>query len=225
MWIPQLVNRSGGCYNYGNGETENSFRVSDDGIRKREEKMDNREIILNATLEIFREKGMRFTMDDIASRVGMSKKTIYVLFQDKEDLFAKMVDYSFDQIKESEQQVLRDEKSDTVEKIRAILGVLPKSYRDLDFGQLYILKDKYPRIYERLEERLESGWETTIGLLEQGMKEGVIRKLNLPVFKTIFEATLEQFFQRDILMRSKISYQQALNEVVSILIDGIAVSK
>ena len=225
MCIPQLVNRSGGCYNYGNGETENSFRVSDDGIRKREEKMDNREIILNATLEIFREKGMRFTMDDIASRVGMSKKTIYVLFQDKEDLFAKMVDYSFDQIKESEQQVLRDEKSDTVEKIRAILGVLPKSYRDLDFGQLYILKDKYPRIYERLEERLESGWETTIGLLEQGMKEGVIRKLNLPVFKTIFEATLEQFFQRDILMRSKISYQQALNEVVSILIDGIAVSK
>ena len=52
------------------------------------------------------------------------------------------------------------------------------------------------------------------------MTEGVIRKINIPIFKMMFEASLEQFFQRDILERNKISYQDALQEVVDILVDG-----
>ena len=36
------------------------------------------------------------------------------------------------------------------------------------------------------------------------------------------EATLEQFFQRNILLQNKISYQEALDEVVEILVDGIS---
>ena len=41
------------------------------------------------------------------------------------------------------------------------------------FRQLYQLKEKYPEIYHQVEVRLETGWETTIALLEQGMQEGV----------------------------------------------------
>ena len=183
--------------------------------------MGTRETILDATLEVFGEKGLKFTMDDIANRVSMSKKTIYAVFQDKETLFYEMVDYGFDNIKESERKVLENDKLDTLGKIRAILCVLPESYKDIDFRQLYQLKDKYPKIYRKMEERLESGWETSIALLEQGMKEGVIRNVNIPIFKTMFEATLEQFFQRDILILNKISYHKALDEVVNILMDGI----
>ena len=47
--------------------------------------------------------------------------------------------------------------------------------------------------------------------------------MKIPVLKTMMEATLEQFFQRDILIQSGISYQEALNEVVAILMDGITV--
>lgn len=36
------------------------------------------------------------------------------------------------------------------------------------------------------------------------------------------EATLGQFFQRNILLQNKISYQEALDEVVEILVDGIS---
>lgn len=56
-------------------------------------------------------------------------------------------------------------------------------------------------------ERLETGWETTISLLEQGMKEGVIRPVKIPIVKMMLEAALEQFFQRDILISNGISYQ------------------
>ena len=134
-----------------------------------EEKEKLRVTILEGTIQAFNRKGLKFTMDDIAGQLGMSKKTIYTVFRDKETMFFAMVDYMFDSIKESERQVLRDESFTTVEKIRRVLGVLPEGYKDIDFRQLYLLKDKYPVIYKQVEKRLETGWETTIQLLEQGM--------------------------------------------------------
>ena len=74
-----------------------------------------------------------------------------------------------------------------------------------------------------MEERLETGWEGTIALLEQGMREGVIRKVSIPIVKMMLEASLEQFFQRDILIRNDLGYMEALEEVVSVIMDGISV--
>lgn len=180
-------------------------------------------IILEGTLQAFRQKGLKFTMDDIARLLGMSKKTIYTVFQDKDALFLAMVDYLFDSIKECERQIVEDVSLTTIEKIRAILGVMPDVYKDIDFRQLYTLKEKYPAIYAQLEMRLETGWESTIQLLERGMEEGVVRPVKIPILKTMLEATLEEFFQRDILLCHQISYTEALEEVVGILMDGIAV--
>ena len=53
--------------------------------------------------------------------------------------------------------------------------------------------------------------------------EGKIRNIQIPILKTMMEATLEQFFQRDVLVQNGISYHEALDEVVSILIDGITI--
>lgn len=183
--------------------------------------MDLKETILEGTIQAFNQKGLKFTMDDIAGQLGMSKKTIYTVFRDKEALFLAMVDYLFDRIKESENEILQNEKMTTLEKIRKILCVLPESYQKVDFGQLYLLRGKYPSTYAKVEERLETGWEGTIALLQQGMEEGVIRPVKIPIVKMMFEAALEQFFRRDILIQNKISYVDALQEVVDILVDGM----
>ena len=182
-----------------------------------------KEIILEGTIKVFNEKGLKFTMDDVARILGMSKKTIYTVFSNKESMFYTMVDYMFDCIKESEQRIVEDEALSTPEKIRQIMSVMPESYRNVNFHQLYQLKDKYPAVYKLVEKRLETGWEETIRLLEQGMKEGCIRKVHIPLVKMMLEASLEQFFQRDILIRNKITYVDALNEVVEIILDGISV--
>ena len=183
--------------------------------------METRQMILEGTIRAFNRKGLKFTMDDVAKELSMSKKTIYTIFRDKESLFFAMVDYLFDSIKESEQCVLNDESLDMLEKIRKVLGVIPEGYREIDFRQLYLLREKYPAIYQRVEERLETGWENTIALLEQGMREGVVRKVDIPIVKMMMEAAIEQFFQRDILLQNGISYMDALDEVVDILVDGI----
>lgn len=199
-------------------ETEIAKRVSGGkGI----ETMELREMILEGTIKAFNRKGLKFTMDDIARELAISKKTIYMVFADKESLFLAMVDYMFDHIKESEEAVVQDTSLSTKEKIKKILGVMPEGYKEVDFRQLYLLRERYPAIYKRVEERLETGWETSIALLEQGIAEGVIRPVRIPLLKMMLEAALEQFFQRDILMRNQISYQEALTEVVDILVEGI----
>ena len=183
----------------------------------------NKERILIATIKLFNEKGLKFTMDDIAAELKISKKTIYQIFKDKESMYLHMVDYCFDAIKESEKVIIDSVELSTTDKICRILGVLPEGYRNVDFRKLYVLKEQYPDIYMKVEQRLETGWKPTIQLIEQGIREGVIRPVNICVFKTMFEATIEQFFRRDVLIVNDIEYEQALNEVVSILVDGIKV--
>lgn len=177
--------------------------------------------ILDATIQVFNKKGIKFTMDDLAKSLGMSKKTIYTVFSDKNELFLAMVDYLFDGIKEAQAEIIKSEELNLIEKIKGILNVMPAGYKDIDFRQLYLLKDKYPKIYSQVESRLENGWEDTFSLLEEGKKTGVIKDVDIPIVKLMFEASLEQFFQRDILIKNNLTYQDALNEVVEILMSGI----
>jgi len=181
-----------------------------------------RVMIMNGTVEVFNEKGLKFTMDDIAKHLKISKKTIYRAFRDKEQMFLYMVDYLFDQIKISEDEVVHDKSLTTLQKIRKILGAMPESYRDVDLRKLYKLKDRYPIVYARVEQRLETGWENTLMLLEKGIEEGVIRPIPLCLVKTMMEASLEKFFQRDILIANNLTYHEALENVVDVLVNGIA---
>ena len=191
------------------------------------EKVETAEMIemYKTVLKLFGKKGIKFTMDDIARELKISKKTIYVSFKDKETLFIATVDYLFDSIKEAESSVAEDTTLTTVEKLEKLMGVMPDSYKDIHFAELYVLKDKYPKIYKRVSKRLESGWEITIALLEKGMQEGTIRRIPVPVFKTMFEATLEHFFEQDVLVKNKISYGKALQNVIEILLYGVATDK
>ena len=179
--------------------------------------------VLEGTIQVFNRKGLKFTMADIASQVGMSKKTLYVLFADKEDLLLSMVDYCFASIKQAEEAVLADPSLDTPERLKRVLGVLPEVYDSIDLTRLSELEARFPRVYGRVRERLENDWEETISLMEQGMKEGLIRPVSIPIFKLMFESALERFFQEEALRQAGLSYRQGLEEVVGILVEGILV--
>lgn len=54
-----------------------------------------------------------------------------------------------------------------------------------------------------------------------GPEEGSIRPVPICLVKMMLEASIEQFFQRDILSRNQLTYADALKEVVEILMYGI----
>ncbi|MEE3480797.1 MAG: TetR/AcrR family transcriptional regulator [Lachnospiraceae bacterium] len=179
--------------------------------------------IIRGGLEVFQEKGAKFTMDDLAKKIGMSKKTIYVIFRDKEAVLVHMVDYIFNAIQEEEEQYLEDSSLTTIDKFRRVLGAMPENYLNYDFTKVYMMKDRFPKAYARMNERLEDGWEITFNTLQKGIDEGVFRPVNFTVFKLIYSAAVERFLNSPELDQSHVGYMDALNQLVDMLIDGIAV--
>lgn len=182
--------------------------------------------ILEGALAVFKKQGIKFTMDNLAEELGMSKKTIYTVFPDKGTLLCELVDYVFDEIKESEETILGKNDIPLQDRIRQMLGAMPESYTELDFTQLYMYKDKYPKAYARITEHLESGWEKTNELLDEGVRGGVIREdIDYSVFQMIYEAALERFLSAGELSKYGITYMEAMNQLVDIMMDGIAKTK
>ena len=179
------------------------------------------EKILEGALKVFKEKGPRFTMDDLASEMKMSKKTIYTIFDDKNELMCEMMDYAFDLIKCAEDKIYDDPSLDTVERIRGILAVLPESHYGFDYTAMDQLAAKYPMAYNKMIERLDSGWEKTMELLRKGMAEGEIRQINLDIFKLMYEACVDKLLMGDFLKKTDVEYPMALAQVVDVMVDGI----
>lgn len=184
-----------------------------------------KERIMDATILEFNEKGVKFTMDDVAHHLNISKKTIYMVFKDKQEMLLEAVDYCFGAIKDGEQEIIANQELSVTDKLRKVLIVLPERYEHLDFRKIYMMKERYPKIYEKITVRIESGWDSTIQLLEQGIEEGSIKPVSIPVLKLMVEASIEQFISRRTLIDTNIPYEQALEQMIEILMEGICTKR
>lgn len=184
-----------------------------------------REKILNAAIDEFEKKGLKFTMDDIAKNLSMSKKTLYQVYDTKEAMLLALADYCFADIKKSERAIVEDNSMDVLTKIEKILVVLPERYQNIGLQNLYQLQDKYPKIYTKVATYLSTDWDATIALLEQAKREGKIKDISIPVLQTIVESTIQSFMAKDTLVENNISYEEAMQEMIRVLMDGIKVSE
>lgn len=177
--------------------------------------------IIEAVIEEFNEKSLKFTMDDLAKKLEMSKKTIYTFFPDKENMLLEAVEYGFNAIKASEKMIMEDSSLDVVEKLRRILIVMPEKYKNIDFRQVYVMKERYPRIYKRIEARIDSQWEDTIQLIQEGIRQKKIRNISIPIFKSMFESAIMGFLGNKTLIECQISYETAMEQMLDIMMGGI----
>ena len=181
-----------------------------------------RQKIMESVINQFNLKGMKFTMDDISKDLHISKKTIYKEFNDKDELFFATVDYGFSAIKQKEAEIIGDDSLDLMEKITKVIVCLPDNYKNIDFRMVYQLRDKYPNVYERVSKRIESDWEETEKLLKQAVDEGLIRKdIPISVVKLTIEGAIEKFLGTDELSKTDLSYEESLNDMIDIIINGI----
>lgn len=175
-----------------------------------------------AAMELFRTQGLRFTMQQVAAAMHISKKTIYAAYPSKEALLLDMVDAAFDSI-HARKQALLDGPGTTLQKLRAVIIALPDEYAALDLRQMQALDEKYPAVAARVRQHLETGWEPTLALLETAQREGVIRAVSLPVLQTMITASIEAFLAEQPPERGGLSYTQTLEQMISILLEGLVV--
>lgn len=182
---------------------------------------ETRQQIMDAVIDQFNKKGMKFTMDDISRELHISKKTIYKEFDDKDELFFATVDYGFSAIKKKEAEIIADNSLDLVDKISRLIVCLPDNYKNIDFRRVYQLKDKYPKVYMKVAERVESDWGETEKLLNQAMDQGLIKKVPIQLIKLMVEGTIEKFLSSEELSHTEISYEESLNMMIDVIMNGI----
>lgn len=180
---------------------------------------------IRETIELCSNCGLDFTMSELASRLGMSKKTLYVLFESKEALLLETVDAIFDEVKACEAEILVRDDLDLAEKVRRLIIVLPDRFLTLDWSRLQGVEKKYPAMYQRIRYRLETGWEPTLELLRQGMNEGIFRPFKPGLLRAMVEGAIEHFLSSQTLEQAELSYVQALDGMMDILMEGILAPK
>lgn len=181
-----------------------------------------KEEILDAAIDAFNEKGAKLTLADISKHLKISKKTIYTVYSDKETLLKAMIDTGFQTIKDCEKEIYHHPTMDTLEKIRQIIIVLPDRYKQIDFRKFITIKEKYPKLYKSIQGHIESGWELTETLLRQGVEEGVVRDIPIPILRCMIEASIEKFLEMDL---PGYVYTQNLETMMDILLLGIVDQK
>jgi AcrR family transcriptional regulator len=137
--------------------------------------------ILKNVGKLFHKYGIRsVTMDDVASELGISKKTLYQFFKNKEELVSEVINYFIENPGYHLTGGVEGNPIDRVFILRKHIAGFLKSYNNnLDFD----LKKQYPAIYRKVKEykRLKIFSDTLLDL-EEGKKMGLFRNEIDPEF-------------------------------------------
>jgi len=189
--------------------------------------MASTETILRETLALYKKMGIRaVTMDMVAEKLGMSKRTLYEQFPNKNDLINACLQLDMNEMKENAIKELGNSKN-ILEKIVSFM-----------FFHINIIKQYSPNfLYDLNKYYLELSCEKTadfyltmtnkiVGLIETGKKEQLFRndinseiaaKLVLEQFKYIHNETL--------FPAEKYSHTKIFEHIAITFIRGIATLK
>lgn len=153
-----------------------------------------RNLILNAALEQFMSKGIKeMKMDDIASLLSVSKRTIYELFSDKEELLLEALKLLHERTRSEGKAIIRRSEHilDIILNLYGLYFELLKKVNKKFFTEL----ERYPRICQRNKEREAKNNKKFLAWIELGRKQGLFREdANFEVLSYILRRDLEIIF-------------------------------
>jgi len=126
---------------------------------------------------MFTRYGIRsITMDDIARELGVSKKTLYHVFQDKNDLIKRVIDFDIMQSRKLLEEVQRTDL-DAIEEIFLVNSRIHQIRSRYNPTFYYDLKRYYPETYQRwLNEKRQNMFGLIVGNRKE-INEHIIGKL------------------------------------------------
>lgn len=182
---------------------------------------DMKEKIIETAIEEFTKNGLKFTMNDVAKSLGISKKTIYTVFDSKQALMMGIADKYAADFRTMQKEVENNAQLDVVEKLTKILIGLPSRYQNIGLGEMYDLADKYPKVYKRLMQSVNDGWKLAESYIEKGIQEGRICPVSVPIVMAMVEGTVRKFMDSRILVDNGLSYEDGKEEMIRVIINGI----
>lgn len=178
--------------------------------KKRTDKKLIRVQVIKAAAEAFSQKGIKnVRMDDIASGLSISKRTLYELFSDKEELLVEVVRIHRDEVKDYMTNIAS--KADNV--LEVIIGFYEMTIDEFKHTNRCFFEDikKYPKVVEFLEESRRENINSAMAFYQKGVEQGIFREdVNYPIVQEMISG------QMDALLKSLPTY--SLEEIFETLV-------
>ena len=149
-----------------------------------------KEEIVKRALNDFMQYGFKtFTIDDLASKMGISKKTLYEHFPSKQDLVEAVLDYALDMSCKNVEAFVQGDGS-VIENVYRNQKKVKEIFNINSDRPIWELQKYYSKTYERMEiEFVKSDARFIDKLLEKGWKEGLFREdINVNFYKTFYSS-------------------------------------
>jgi|SRR5690625_917833 len=177
--------------------------------------------IIQAFAEELKENGIKFTMDDLAHRLGISKRTLYEHFSSKADILDELIEDAFSEVDKKNGLILQNDDIPVTEKIKEVIISLPTYIELVDRPTLEQIKRSYPEQWEKLSEMYTKDWDEMDTLIDQGIREGIIVNKNAALIVKMIRGAVETAQDQHFYLVNDISLTEALSQIADIILYGL----
>ena len=186
-----------------------------------------REHIIKETTRLFLQYGLKaIRMDDIATQLGVSKRTIYEIFGDKETLIYECMEYYNNKL-HAEKNRIMSQASNIIEEFILLLKNWEKD-ADANYNLIVSLKRFYPNIYKKLSEgHAQKEFETLKRKMIEGVEKGyLLKSVNYDLAISVFTYSIYGIISNQkAILPNNVSEKEAFKYVVTYFFRGIATEK
>ena len=189
--------------------------------------MEIQERIAQKAHDLFLKYGIRsISMDEIASQLGISKKTIYQFFADKDALVDNVIDIVICS-NEQECRLHREASENPVHEILIATDMVQEMLTTMNPTIMFDLQKYHPAAFKKLADHKN---EFLYTLIKDNLEEGIATQLyrpgiNTEILSRFRLATVFMLFNPDLYPLGKKSIGAIIEEVTIHFIYGIATPK
>lgn len=182
-----------------------------------------KERIVKVASEAFSASGIKcITMDDIAASLGISKRTLYEVFPDKETLLEACILKAQKETDTFIADVLKE--SDNV--LEVLLRLYQRSIEKFHTTNKRFFEEikKYPKAYEAMRRDNNRNHEDAINFFKHGVRQGFFRDdVNFAIVGVLVRKQLDVLMETDLC--EKFSYLEVYESIMFTFLRGISTEK
>lgn len=190
-------------------------------------KMEMTERILQEASQLFMKHGIRsVTMDDIARQMGVSKRTIYEKFKDKDELLAHGISMHHQHQLQHKKEVLNSSKNVLEVIFRIMFDVVGSMNKVSPFFITDLKKYHYKVWKEHILSYQEEHISEMMNLINRGVEDGLFRSdINVEIVARMLNLQLQELTNENIFPPNVFPRAVVFENIIVNFTRGIATDK
>jgi AcrR family transcriptional regulator len=186
---------------------------------------DKNKIIELTEEKFFRDGFYKTTMDEVASELKMSKKTIYKFFPSKDDLVTAIARHFMEGLKSKILPALNSDKN-AIEKLAELNYILAKVSTKVSTKRMDEIKRHLPKLWNEIDAfRTKMMFLNITKVIDQGKAEGLFLDYPTPIIMNTLVSSVRAIVNPEFILNNNFSISEAALFVFKVVIGGIATDK